>query len=174
MQHLHVSCTRCCSLEHTIWACTQCATPTRTMSLSHTAHSDVQSEEPAPAQRNLSFTKNNCCVSANPAHRWDLAGHAWGITLTAQEQKNCLAHNHPKTAGSSSQRLKRRHTEKLGSGSKRDRSRLQKTGCREEFIPAVSLCTQMHLTQLWSLSPQILHTSRMGGPHLSAWAVLKS
>lgn len=49
----HVSQTRCCSLEHIIWACIQCATPTTsclrwdvapTRTMSRTAYSYVQSE----------------------------------------------------------------------------------------------------------------------------------
>lgn len=112
--------------------------PTRT--ISRTAYSYVQREERQPRLREICHLPRICCVSANLAHSWELAGHAWGIALTQQEQKNCFAHNYPKTAGSLSQRLKRRHTENLGVRlQERDRFRLQKTGCREEFMPAASV-----------------------------------
>lgn len=104
-------------------------------------------EERQPQLRGICHLPRICCVSANLAHSWELAGHAWGIALTETEQNNCFAHNYPKTAGSWSQRLKRGHRENLGVRLQdRHRFRLQKTGCREEFIPAsVTLHTDVLL-----------------------------
>lgn len=122
---------------HSVCHSYQLLASTRTRS--HSAYSDVQSQEPAPAHRNLSFTKNMLCQCKSSPQlgtgRMYLRYH-----MHRAGQKNCFAYNCPKTAGSLSQILKRRHTQKPGVRlQERHRFRLQKTGCREEFIPAASV-----------------------------------
>lgn len=140
--------------------------PTRTMA--RTPYSHEQSQECQPSSgKPVLYQESVVSLQIQPqlgigrtCSRYCTHRAATQTLLCPQLPKNCRQFK---------SKINRRHTGNLG-------VRLQeRQSCREESITSHRCAfSAEHLTQLWALSPQILHISRMGASLLYARAVLKS